>query len=383
MKKIILMLLCIWGLVACKSGPHFEVSGTVSDAKGKMLYLESAGLDGVVALDSVKLGSDGEYEFKQPRPQSPEFYRLRIEDRIINFAIDSVETIGIDAPYNNFATKYSVSGSENNTKIRELVLKQFKLQNSLTALVEQMRKGKLPTDKVNEEGENLIAQYKNDVKLHYIYAAPNKAFAYFALFQQVNNVMIFDPLTNKEDVKCFAAVATSLNLNFPNADRTKNLCNMVIRGMRNTRKPVQRQMYVPNSKITEAGLIDVSLADVNGTVHSLSSLKGKVVLLDFTIMQAKESPQHNLMLRSLYNKFAKRGFQIYQVSLDDNEHFWKVSADKLPWICVHDPEGSASSVAASYNVQAVPSLFLINRNNELKARGETIKNLGAAIQAML
>ncbi len=65
-------------------------------------------------------------------------------------------------------------------------------------------------------------------------------YAYFALFQSLNGYMIFDPLTNKEDVKCFAAVATSLNNAYPHADRSRNLYNMVIKGMKNTRTPVSR-----------------------------------------------------------------------------------------------------------------------------------------------
>ena len=67
---------------------------------------------------------------------------------------------------------------------------------------------------------------------------------------------------------------------------------------------------------------------------------------------------------------------IYQVSLDADEHFWKTTADNLPWISVRDANGIYSNVAAMYNVKEVPSLFLINRNSELSARGETIKRLG-------
>ena len=75
----------------------------------------------------------------------------------------------------------------------------------------------------------MVNNYKNKVKREYIFAAPNMPYAYFALFQSLNGYMIFDPLTNKEDVKCFAAVATSLNNAYPHADRSRNLYNMVIK----------------------------------------------------------------------------------------------------------------------------------------------------------
>lgn len=67
----------------------------------------------------------------------------------------------------------------------------------------------------------LLKNYKDDVKINYIFAAPNTASAYFALFQKLNNYMIFDPLNNKDDIKCFGAVATSLNNTYPHAVRSK------------------------------------------------------------------------------------------------------------------------------------------------------------------
>ena len=70
-----------------------------SGADGKMLYLEASGLEGIVPLDSIKLKGDGSFSFKQLRPESPEFYRLRVEDKVINFSVDSTETVSIQAPY--------------------------------------------------------------------------------------------------------------------------------------------------------------------------------------------------------------------------------------------------------------------------------------------
>ena len=114
-----------------------------------------------------------------------------------------------------------------------------------------------------------------------------------------------------------------------------------------------------------------------------TDLKGKVVLLDFTVYQSAVAAPHNLMLRDLYNKYASQGLEIYQVSLDADEHFWKTSADNLPWVCVRDENGIYSTNAALYGVQNLPAFFLINRNNELRARGETVKDLEGTIKSML
>ena len=383
MKKIFLAVLVAAGLGACNSEPKFEVAGKIADAAGKMLYLEASALEGITPLDSVKLGESGTYSFKQARPESPEFYRLRVEDKVINFSIDSTETVQIDAPFTDFATTYEVKGSANSQKIKELTLKQAKLQSDVDALAQAMRSHQIGVDVFEDSLGVLLKNYKDDVKINYIFAAPNTAAAYFALFQKLNNYLIFDPLNNKDDVKCFAAVATSLNNFYPHADRSKNLYNIVIKGMKNTYASQPKALDIPQEVIQETGVIDISLRDMKGDMRKLTDLKGKAVILDFTIYQTAVSATHNYLLLDLYKKYADQGLEIYQVSLDADEHYWKTTADNLPWICVRDANGIYSSVAASYNVKTVPTLFLINKNNELSARGETIKDLEAAVKALL
>ena len=333
MKKVTFAALAALTITACSSGPKFQVNGDVSGADGKMLYLEASGLEGIVPLDSVKLKGEGTFSFKQPRPESPEFYRLRIDDKIINFSVDSIETIQIKAPYVDFSTTYTVEGSENSNKIKELTLKQIRLQKEVDNLLASLRSNGIGHDVFEDSLATLLNNYKEDVKVNYIFAAPNTAAAYFALFQKLNNYLIFDPLNNKDDVKCFAAVATSLNNAFPHAVRSKNLYNIVIKGMKNTRQPQTKALEIPQDKIVETGIIDIALRDVKGNVRKLTDLKGKVVLLDFSVFQSPAGAPHNLMLRELYNEYAKQGLEIYQVSLDADEHYWKTAADNLPWVC--------------------------------------------------
>mgnify|MGYP000299739720 CR=1 FL=1 len=383
MKKITFVALAALTITACSSGPEFEVNGDISGADGKMLYLEASGLEGIVPLDSVKLKGEGTFKFKQPRPESPEFYRLRVDNKVINFSVDSIETLQINAPYVDFSTAYTVEGSENSSKIKELTLKQINLQKNVDEQLNALRANKLGHDTFEENPATLLKNYKEDVKVNYIFAAPNTAAAYFALFQKLNDYLIFDPLNNKDDVKCFAAVATSLNNTYPDAVRSKNLYNIVIEGMKNTRQPQSKSLEIPQDKIIETGIIDIALRDVKGNTRKLTDLKGKVVLLDFSVFQSPAGAPHNMMLRELYNKYAKDGLEIYQVSLDADEHYWKTAAGNLPWVCVRDGNGVYSTNVAVYNVRQVPSIFLINRNNELKLRGEDIKDLEASVKSLL
>jgi peroxiredoxin len=381
MKKVVyyLLALVLVGMSACENGPKFKVQGEVADAENKTIYLEASGLEGIVLLDSVKLKANGNFSLAGARPEIPEFYRLRMDGKVINFVVDSTETVSIKAEAAKFDTNYTIDGAESNQKIKELVLLQAELQQK----VDKLSQSKLPAGIAQTQLATLINEYKNKVKKGYIYEAPNKPYAYFALFQTLGGYMIFDPLANKDDVRCFAAVATSLNNIYPHADRSRNLYNMVIKGLKNTREPRQENVEIDPSIIKESGIIDIKLKDLKGKERSLTELAGKVVLIDFTIYNNTMSATHNLALRELYNKYHEKGLEIYQISLDADEHFWKTSADNLPWICVRDEKASYSNYIQLYNVTQLPTIFLVDRSNSLNARGENIEDLEAAIQKLL
>ena len=114
-----------------------------------------------------------------------------------------------------------------------------------------------------------------------------KAYAYFALFQAIGSRLIFNPRENRDDIKMFAAVATSWDTFYPNAERGKNLHNIAIEGMKTVRivDNNNRGLQVEASKVKETNSIDLSLIDNKGNERNLSSLKGKVVILylKFTI----------------------------------------------------------------------------------------------------
>ena len=381
MKKVVyyLLALVLVGMSACENGPKFKVQGEVADAENKTIYLEASGLEGIVLLDSVKLKANGNFSLAGARPEIPEFYRLRMDGKVINFVVDSTETVTINAEAAKFDTDYTIDGAESNQKIKELVLLQAELQQK----VDKLSQSKLPAGIAQTQLATLINEYKNKIKKGYIYEAPNKPYAYFALFQTLGGYMIFDPLANKDDVRCFAAVATSLNNIYPHADRSRNLYNMVIKGLKNTREPRQENVEIDPSIIKESGIIDIKLKDLKGKERTLTELAGKVVLIDFTIYNNTMSATHNLALRELYNKYHEKGLEIYQISLDADEHFWKTSADNLPWICVRDEKASYSNYIQLYNVTQLPTIFLVDRSNSLNARGENIENLEAAIQKLL
>lgn len=385
MKKLYLAVIVPLLLAACgENKSNFHVDGQISGAEGKMLYLDAAALDGIHVLDSVKLKASGDYSFSHQRPEAPDFYRLRLDDRIVNFVIDSTETVGISGSADKFGLDYTIEGSESNHKIKELSLKLADLQGRIDRLTAEYQSGSLLPGIYNDSIDRMVSNYKNDVKMNYILTAPNTDYAYFALFQRLNGYLLFDPLTSRDDVRCFAAVATSFNNAYPHSERARNLYNIAMKGMRNTRTGSQQVVELPEgSQINESGIIDITLRDIDGRERKLSDLKGKVVLLDFTAYATEVSASHNYMLRELYDKYASRGLEIYQISLDSNEHFWKTTADNLPWICVRDSRGTYSDLLTLYNVTALPSVFVISRQSELSARPESVDAVESAVKAVL
>ena len=368
--------------IASCNDKKFTVEGQVANAKDSVLYFENVGLEGINTLDSIKLDEGGSFSFSEEAPATPEFYRLRIADQIINVSIDSTETVQFKAEYPGMASNYTVSGSDNCEKIKELTLMQMDLQNRAIAI---QRNPSLGVDEANDSIQRLINAHKEKVKSNYIYKEPMKAYSYFALFQAIGNYLIFNPRTNKDDIKAFAAVATSWDTYYPHAERGQNLHNIAIEGMKNQRiiAAQNAEFKVEASKVQEAGVLDIALLDNKGQERHLTDLKGKVVLLDFHIFALNDSPKRIIMLRDLYNKYQAQGLEIYQVSLDPDEHFWKQQTAALPWISVRDADGVNSQRLMLYNIQAVPDFFLIDRGNNLVKRAAQIKDLEAEIQKLL
>ena len=368
-------------LAAC-GGKEFKVEGEVANAKDSVLYFENVGLDGISVLDSVRLGDDGKFAFSEAAPEAPEFYRLRISDQIINVAIDSTEVITVKTQYPQMATKYDISGSDNNQKIKELALKQIDLQVRAISLE---RSGSLPMIALRDSLQRMVNTYKEEVKRDYIFKEPFKSYAYFALFQTLGPWLIFDPKNNSEDSKVFAAVATSWDTFHPGALRGENLHNIAIEGLKNARimEAKRQAQSVDQTKIVESGVIEVELPDNHGQMRRLTDMAGKVVLLDFHLFAMEDSPKRILMLREYYNKYHAQGFEIFQVSLDSDEHFWKQMTAALPWICVRDADGLGSRLAVSYNVPELPEFFLIDRNNNLIKRSTQIEDLDVEIKKLL
>lgn len=385
MKQISTRLLTVLGLCmfffsACNNSSDFIVKGVVAGADGQLMYLENVGISNVVTLDSIKLAPGGKFKFTEKRPEYPDFYRLRLNNQLINFAVDSTETISFVADAGTFATSYSVEGSENSKAIKAMTLAQLDANQAISRLRKEYE-DKMISDTTYRMKVLAAADAYKEVARKYIYSAPMSTAAYFALFQQIDGLLFFD-LYDRKDVKAYGAVATSYNHTYPESPRSKHLYNLTLQSMKVLR--AQRPVDYSNVETKEISFLDIELPDVRGEVVKLSTVApGKVVLINFTAYQTEWSPALNMALGELYTKYHDQELEIYQVSLDSDFHFWRNGASNLPWVTVHDPQSVYSQVAGLYNVKQLPALFILDRKGNLVKRVEDVKKLEADVKAVL
>lgn len=371
-------LLCalILTLAGCrKSTPTFTVAGTVAGAEGQIIYLENIGLASVSLLDSAKVNASGKFSFKSPRPEYPDFYRLRLKNQWINFAIDSTESLTITADAKSFATSYTVEGSNDCVAIKEITLAQLDAGQEIRHAREAYQSGALSDTAFRRCIAEAATAYK-DVARKYIYARPMSTAAYFALFQQVDGMFLFDPY-DKEDSRAFGAVATSYHTLYPESPRSKHLYNLALQSL----KATHAYAATPDSiTARELDMIDMELPDLQGTLVKLSDVaRGHITILCFTAYETDWAPTLNLSLGSLYEKYRDRGLRIYQISLGDDVHYWKNVASHLAWTCVRAPE--SSRYAALYNVRSLPTLFILDRHGAPVKRVDNLDRIEGELVA--
>ena len=358
--------------------PAFTVKGNIANSADKSIGIYHIAAGGAKEIATAKLDQTGNYEFRVPRPEHFDFYLLNVENSgTIVFIADSTETITINSNSEDLISEYQIDGNEENQKLKEIKM----LRDALEEQVKAMAKSTSPAIvKTEREIRALVDEFKENIIKQYILPAPGSASAYYALTLTLADTPIFNPLTDKSDCRCFAAVATNYQRLHPDTRHAQRITEIAEKGLKATRKPRQVELEVQEREATIEDLFDLKLPKANGDSIALSSMKGKVILLDFTVYENTEMSSRNITMRELYSKYNSKGFEIYQVSLDRREHFWQQSAANLPWTCVRDAYGTSISL---YNVQALPTFFLINRKGEILLRDVQIENTEKEIEKLL
>lgn len=354
MKHILVYLSLIVGLfVSCQRTSQFTIEGVISNAEGETLYLEHTALMKTSVVDSCILTAEGEFVLKSSAPQYPDFYRLRIGGNSIILAVDSTETITITSTREGLANNSIIEGSNQTSTIAQLRAMAH------TASREELR----------EEALKIIV------------ANPRSLAAYYAVFMKQDKEYIwniFDPA----DRRMYQAVATSFNTWMPEYERTKALYAQVTDVMQAERNATNQAVVRQLIDNAENAFLDIALTDDNGITQSLADLRGKVIVLDFSAIEMEQSKGYIFELRELYNQYHNRGLAIYSVSLDRNKLLWEDGVVNLPWTNVYAGE-QAIEVLTRYNVQSLPTLFLLDRKGNVQGRYTDFKQLDTDIRKYL
>lgn len=388
MKKTFLLKALIFSAIAvlaisCNNKPHFVIEGKIAGASdSSIIYLSKRTMTETTVIDSVKPDKDGSFSIKSVSPEYPDFYLLTLNGQSINLAVDSIETIQLSASAKDFANDYKVEGSESSMYIKDIVFAQNKLKTALDDYRNKQKKGELTTEQFMEELNSAIKEYK-DKALSIILNDKSGMAGYFAVFQKVDEYLIFDP-NDKADLRAYQAVATRWeNSPSPRGEHIRQFtlsALALIRKAQNDENTLSE--LIKNGEVDNSEHYNVSLPDIRNKETDIASLKGKVVVLDFTSYMGDFSPAHSIELNTIYERY-KPQVEIYQVSLDPDEHAWRNAAANLPWICVRDARGGNSLLIQKFNLQTLPATFILNKDGSIVKRIMPNDNIATEIQKIL
>ncbi len=376
MKKIKWLILIVLILSGCTTQKRFELQGTIENGKGMTLYLDELETSTLYTLDSAIIGDDGSFHFAREL-MDPTFFLLRADNNnFITMVIQPGENIRIEANMDNLDESYSIKGSPDSKLIQEFNLYLEQNINRLREL------NKIYNDSIQspnigsiiaelEERSNRILEDQKEYTIKYITDNLNSLVSLLALYQQITpRNYVLDPM---EDIHYFNMVDSALYTLYPESGPVQSLHAQVIE--LNQRLEATREMEL---RFAEGAIPpEIALPNPSGDTITLSSTRGNIVLLDFWAAWCAPCRNENPNLVVQYNKYHSEGFEIFQVSLDQGRDNWleAIENDGLEqWIHVSDLN---SSVASLYNIQQIPTSFLLDREGKIigrNLRGVALEN---------
>jgi len=243
-------------------------------------------------------------------------------------------------------------------------------------------------DLESPEADVLISSYQQIFvqqkrkNIRFIVENLNSLASIYALYQRVApEVYIMNDL---KDLQYFKIVADSARVKYPQSTLVRSLAADVDNRIAdyNSRLTLSK---LTRENVTETGLIDLEIENVAGEEISLSSLQGKVVLLNFWGSWNQDSRDATRSLKNVYRQYHDRGFEIYSVALENDRNTWRAALDfeEYPWINVSELTYPYSYAANVYNVKNIPTNFLIDRNGTIVAKNLSGKVLATWLDNML
>ncbi len=364
MKKstVLFTLVAALFLCGCRSS-KVKISGRFVGNEAKTVYLEQVTPLAQSAIDSTLLDAQGNYRFLlKTAPQSPGLYNIVYNGERIPLFLAAGDRVEVGS-VGNVVRNYTVAGSEESELLRRFYQAFVTGAQNLDKLAQRFSEAGL----TEAARQSLIKEYTTEYyrirreQLHFIIEHKASLAAVYALYQRLpGDTYLFN---GDSDVVYFRTVAEALEQSHPESPYLQSLLAEI------TRMDARINL---SSHITETGYPDLEMSDIYGKKIRLSSLLGKVVLLDFWSAELGNSNVLNAELKEIYAKYAHANtpFEVYQVAIDTSKPAWitAVQEQQLPWISVSDLRGKASTSLGMYNVQKLPTNFLIDKEGTLVAR---------------
>nr|WP_319997830.1 TlpA disulfide reductase family protein [uncultured Draconibacterium sp.] len=369
-------------LGGCKKEKEFIIRGTITHAEDQTIILEELHTSSRNKIAETKINKKGEFEISG-MTGIPTFYLLNLNNKsFITLLVDSAETVIVEADAANFGREYNVDGSPGSAQVKLLDSKLKETRHKLDSIrsLDNLYKGNPDYDSVRPrwtEEYDSIVNAQIEFSTNFVRENPFSMASVLALYQKFSNE---DPSFIVRDLQVMKTAASALNSIYPKSEQVQALYNNTLQIVR------EKQSAEMKKFIQEQGdnSPDIVLPNPDGEEVALSSLRGKVVLLQFWAAVDRGSRIQNPVLAEAYKKYKRKGFEIYQVSVDVNRAEWvdAIDQDKLTWINVGDMEGSKMA-ATVYNIQSVPFNYLLNEEGEIVAKNLKGPALDKALSHLL
>lgn len=351
------------------------VHGTIKDGAGKMIYLVRSVNKLQINIDSALIREDGSFDLIQTKPLPLDYYNIVFEASPLMFITDSTEVVTLHADAGKFRTSAVWTGSPQTEFIQALI-------NELDPIVTQQQLFMQQANDPNaSQEERLEAKKKyNDLAT----GAGNRLKEWIKLHESQPAALV--ALMSLPAGNELALYKNELALLREKSGHTDLFAIVKGEAEKAEKMLMQKNQQPQQTSVITKGMMapEIALPNPEGTIITLSSYRGKVVLVDFWASWCGPCRKENPNVVKAYEKYGALGFEVLSVSLDTDKARWvqSISQDKLTWPGqVSDLKGWNSKASADYGVHSIPFPVLVDQEGKVIAFGSDVR--GAGLEALL